>query len=90
MDNQEHHISYIIEKNIPLPEAEEFNFPFDKMEIGDSFFMPLVEWVFMGISSNGGFLFWQVVERDAPKDCKYKVRPAIQNGHNGCRVWRIK
>lgn len=104
MNNQEYHISYLVEKNIPLPEAEETNYPFDKMEIGDSFFIPLLEWVLLGYynepilpisllhnESYPQFGFWNSVKKDGlPESHEYKVRPAIQNGHNGCRVWRIK
>ena len=87
--NQEYHTSYTIEKDIPLREPEDINFPFDKMEVGDSFFMPLVEWVLMGYS-NSNFGFWGIAKKKAPKNHSYKIRSAVQYGHNGCRVWRVR
>lgn len=34
---------YIIEKNVPLPNCKTIKYPFDKMEINDSFIVPIEE-----------------------------------------------
>ena len=76
-------LDYKIEKYISIPEIQEFGFPFAEMEIGDSFFVPMLDWLSMGLIS-GKSGFWQCVQSLSPKGREYKVRTV----EAGFRVWR--
>ncbi|MEW6613981.1 MAG: hypothetical protein AB1401_00695 [Thermodesulfobacteriota bacterium] len=83
--NKIYRLNYIIEKNIKIPEIQEFQFPFTKMEIDDSFFIPLLDWVSMGVVNRRSG-FWECVQKYSPKGREYEVRTV----DGGFRVWRIK
>lgn len=70
-----------IEKNVPISHVQFINFPFDKMEIGDSFFIPAGTCKRQTIS-NHLFKF----NRENKKD--YKI--ACKSENDGFRVWRVK
>ena len=65
-------MTYKIEKNVPQDEGKVW--PFNKMAIGDSFFVPLDDYTLSGI--------YAAARRF---NCKVKVR-AFPNGH---RIWLV-
>ena len=68
-----------IDQNVPLPQKNTFGalkYPFRKMEIGDSFFIP-------NRSSTG-------ISTDIYKPKKFTMRAVTENGVKGVRVWRIE
>jgi len=76
-------LQYYIEKDIPIPEVQEFLFPLREMEIGDSFFVPMLDWLSMG-AIGGKHGFWEIVQYEAPKEHQYAGRTV----EGGFRVWR--
>ena len=76
---------YFIEKGFPIPEAEEIKLPLKQMEIGDSFFVPLLDWVSMGLI-DGRSAIWILLNTLSPKHREYKVRTVC----GGYRIWRTK
>ena len=73
-----------IEKNIPVPESEEIKCPFAEMDIGDSFFISLAEWV--EISLFGGGIF-RLADFYAPG--KRFIYRSVKGPIPGYRIWRI-
>jgi hypothetical protein len=59
----------------------EWIFPFDGMEVGDSFFIPTLRPAEM-----------LYIVDSAAKRAKYRVKayPSSKEGHLGVRVWRIR
>ncbi len=70
-----------IEKNIPIPSAEN-KYPFNEMEIGDSF---LVECDSLPDVTRNRSLIYNYAVREAPK--KFMIK---KMGNLGLRVWRIQ
>ena len=59
----------------------EWVFPFQGMEVGDSFFIPTVR---------PAALLYVVDTRAKVYGIKVKVYPASKEGHLGVRVWRVR
>jgi hypothetical protein len=75
--------NFEVEHGVPMPSAgvRPAIYPFAKMEIGDSFFIP--KKTSADISSSG--VYW------AKKlGHKYSARSVIENGIPGTRIWRVK
>jgi hypothetical protein len=70
---------YEIERNIPIPQSRSGSstLPFDRLEIGDSFFAP---------GKTAGYIVNQA-RPHRPK--KFTMRSVIENGTRGFRIWRI-
>jgi len=76
---------YLIENGIPIPEVEERKSPLLGMEIGDSFFIPLLDWIVFDFPK-GGF---QRAANFYASGRVFAYRPVC--GQNpGFRVWRVK
>ena len=71
-----------IEKNIPIPQRRVY--PFKKMEIGDSFFIPLPE------GRNVQYLQSNLTWSARMKRIRVTTRRTEENGVFGVRVWRIE
>lgn len=68
---------YTIQKNFPIPQSK---YPFDKMEVGDSFVTPIKE----RSSVYGNF------RKHAPKLTPgFKIKGKMDEGRALYRVWRI-
>ena len=70
---------YSIEKNIPVPEGRS-KYPFPKMEVGDSFFVPSKDIVGARIS-----VALNYYKRKNPKKTFISRKSA-----DGMRIWRTK
>jgi hypothetical protein len=78
-------LEYKIEKGVAIPEVQDFKLPLAEMEIGDSFFCPLLDWVSMGMMS-GKSAIHECIRLLSPKDREYKTRTV----EGGFRVWRTE
>jgi hypothetical protein len=79
-------LEYKIEKNIPIPEIQEFRFPLLEMEVGDSFFVPILDWVSMGLIA-GRPAIWECLKKQSQIEKReYKIRTV----RHGFRVWRTE
>lgn len=65
---------FLIEKGIPAPRSAPV-FPFDDMDVGDSFFAAKVSYSQVSYRIN----------RNAPKEWEFKIRTL----DGGVRVWRV-
>lgn len=80
-----------IEKHIPIPPKNSLNhYPFDDMEIGDSFFVPCLH----GESEStcrkrlqGAFQRWR---KSRNSTLGHTTRQVIQDGVSGIRLWIIE
>jgi hypothetical protein len=70
-----------IEKNIPLPPERHCKYPFEKLEIGDSFFICGGK-IGSISSSKGQFIKTTAIGKDRQFTCRQI--------EGGVRVWRIK
>lgn len=91
---------YIIDKDVPIPERDlraprrPTIYPFDKMEVGQSFFVPLSE--FPGITNAklsrrlvSAVNSWR--ERRGVKwTFRYRLAATVENGVEGVRLWRLE
>lgn len=69
-----------VDKNVPIPPAKRQTiYPWAKLEIGDSFFIPGKTAGKMG----GIFASAKAL------DHKYTARTVVENGVKGARVWRV-
>ncbi len=71
--------NYKVEKGIPMQEPRELKFPFSEMDIGDSFYVPLNEWVYFGGAS--GIAISASIQ---------KVSYIVCAVDGGFRVWRSR
>lgn len=76
-----------IDKNVPIPPTQnkingkrERIYPYKKLEVGDSFFIPYAN--SLSALSGGVFLY---IKKENKKLCSRKV---IENGIWGLRIWR--
>ena len=71
-----------IETGIPIPKGKpterKFAYPFSKMQVGESFFVPKTDSSFVGVYRT----------RLAPK--KFTTRVEEVDGIKGVRVWRVE
>ena len=74
--------SYRIEKGIPTPEGSEFDFPIYDLEVGDSFFVPLVPG---GDLKNLRIAISEEVRKQYAFDKSF-IAADVQ----GIRIWRTK
>lgn len=58
----------------------EWIFPFDAMEVGDSFFIPTLK---------PSELIYVIDTRAKVAGVKVKVYPSSKDGHLGVRIWRV-
>lgn len=75
-------MTFIIDKGIPLPEKHvRWKYPFDQMEVGDSFFVVNKDTTQMSaLCKRAG----KRLER------RFVTAKVEQNGESGCRVWRME
>jgi ethanolamine utilization microcompartment shell protein EutL len=59
----------------------EWIFPFDGMEVGDSFFIPTLR---------PAEMLYIVDSASKRAGCRVKTYPSSKEGHLGVRVWRIR
>lgn len=78
---------YTIEKNIAISQKrkEIIRFPFEKMEVGDSFFIPSSD---QAINAARSSLFTAIRTFNIFHNKTYKILTRAQE--KGLRVWRIK
>jgi len=74
-----------IEKDIPIPNEDHFKYPFEFMEIGDSFFLPLNGVDSIRIRNN---VYSSAKKYAAANNMKFAVRYMKHQG--GVRCWREK
>lgn len=83
---------FTIDDNIPIPEgqaARQSQYPFDKLNVGASFFVPPVE----GLEQNKllARLNQACLNRNKKGDARFIARKWTgENGQAGVRVWRQK
>jgi len=68
-----------VEKNIPMPQgrAGSAKYPFDKLEVGDSFFIPGVKGrEFAGTAYSNGK--------------RNRMKFSVRSVAGGCRCWRVE
>lgn len=75
-------MTFVIEKGIPLPEKHvRWKYPFDQMEIGDSFFVANKDTTQMSA----------LCKRAAKRLGRRFVTAKAESGDDtGCRVWRME
>lgn len=74
-----------IEDDIPMPEGRDTltaKYPYDRLEVGQSFFVPQKESKNMSASTR----YW----RSKYPDRDWRVKKAEHNGVEGVRIWRNK
>lgn len=73
-----------IEKNIPIP-GYHCKYPFEKMEIGDSFFVKEASDSYRRKVRNAANMFGK------KNGCKFKTRSMKnKDGIDGIRIWRVE
>lgn len=70
-----------IEKDKPIPPRRKY--PFEDMEVGDSFFAPRDDFPHAGDAA-------RVYAHHRKGKVKFRTRNVTENGVNGTRVWRIE
>ena len=76
-------MSYEIEKNVPIEGKKRLSkYPFDKMEVGDSFLVPKED--YNNIHSMRAALFYTIKKVDP------NMKISTRTVEGGIRVWRIK
>lgn len=70
-----------LDTNVPLPTVVSFKYPFDDMNIGDSFFVPGTE----AIRKLRGAASYHARKSSA----KYSVRTTEEGDNVGARCWRV-
>jgi len=78
-------MSYKIEKNLQLPTKRHNKFPFDKMEIGDSFLVPKSE---ITALENMRQNIYNAAAAYRTKQPDFKC--SVKAVEDGIRVWRVK
>jgi len=73
---------YYIDKGLTIPDMIEYKFPFDQMEVGDSFLVLIQDWLNMGMIDG----LKTSIKDLSPKKYKYTIRVE----YNGFRVWRTE
>lgn len=71
-------MNFKIDKNIPMPTRRYSKYPFNEMEVGDSFFVEG--------KSNALLSIAKYFAKSQKLDWKFTVRKEV----NGTRIWRIK
>ncbi len=75
-------MTFVIEKNVPLPEKNiRWKYPFDQMEVGDSFFVANKE------STQMSALCKRAGKR---LEARFVTAKAETNDAKGVRVWRVE
>ena len=75
-------MTFMIEKNVPLPEQNiRWKYPFDQMEVGDSFFVPNKE------STQMSALCKRASKR---LEARFVTAKAEAGDAKGVRVWRVE
>ena len=69
-----------IDKNVPAPPPSHSKYPWDAMEVGDSFFTTAAQG---GMSS-------LIARQGSKRGWKFTTRQVTENGVKGCRVWRTE
>ena len=69
-----------IEDGIPIPEDRLYKYPFQTIEVGQSFWAEKTSRQFSSYAAYWG----------KKLDRKFKCNGAVKGGKHGCRVWRIK
>ena len=75
-----------IDYDVPLPSkrGDTLLYPFEKMEVGHSFFLPLNE----SRSVHRGYLAASKANKRL-HPARFTAREVTENGVRGCRIWRI-
>lgn len=77
-----------IDKGVPIPERGDRKYPWKKMEVGDSFFVPGAR-VNASQPGDGRLFSTQHARRTVPGSV-WLVRLTTEDGVAGARVWRTK
>ena len=82
-------MAYTIEKNVPLcrPSSKSNKYPFDQMEVGDSFFVPHAEAKsarMAALTRNAGQY------KKLPKHVTFQRHFVTRTVEGGARIWRVK
>jgi len=84
-------MAFVIENDVPVP-AKKYDriskYPFSKMAVGQSFFVPQVKDEESGelIPKNDGGIRASAKKYDA----KFSIRKVTENGVDGWRCWRVE
>lgn len=72
-----------IDKNVPMPPkpASRHIYPWDAMEVGDSFFAP---------DPKGELVRAQSYPEGKKRGVKFASRTVTENGVKGVRIWRVR
>ena len=74
--------TFVVEKDVPIPDKNKWNRVFDAMGVGDSFFIPASE-----IGGSSVAARWCAWRKDRSRqDVKFQQK----KDESGIRVWRVK